>query len=118
MSGGGKAKYSVTGDTVNLAARLDAWPQAGETLISDALYREVADSVEAQSAGEHVVKGSSHRSRSGGCSGCASRAANAGPSSAGKPSCDNWSVRSTPRARPAWARRCSCAATPASASRG
>ncbi|MEJ8825715.1 adenylate/guanylate cyclase domain-containing protein [Variovorax humicola] len=57
ISGGGKAKYSVTGDAVNLAARLDALAQAGETLISDALYREVAGSVEVQAAGHQVVKG-------------------------------------------------------------
>ncbi|WP_218508220.1 adenylate/guanylate cyclase domain-containing protein [Variovorax sp. dw_308] len=57
ISGGGKAKYSVTGDAVNLAARLDALAQAGETLISDALYREVAASVEVEAAGSQVVKG-------------------------------------------------------------
>ncbi|MEJ8855469.1 adenylate/guanylate cyclase domain-containing protein [Variovorax robiniae] len=57
ISGGGKAKYSITGDAVNLAARLDALAQAGETLISDALYREVAASVEVQSAGHQPVKG-------------------------------------------------------------
>ena len=57
ISGGGKAKYSVTGDSVNLAARLDALAVAGETLISDALYREVAASVEVQSAGNQMVKG-------------------------------------------------------------
>lgn len=57
ISGGGKAKYSVTGDSVNLAARLDALAQPGEILISDALYREVAASVEVQSAGSQMVKG-------------------------------------------------------------
>ena len=55
--GGGKSKYSVTGDTVNLAARLDALAEAGDTLISDALYRAVSAVVDAQPGGEHVVKG-------------------------------------------------------------
>ena len=57
ISGGGKAKYSVTGDPVNLAARLDALAQSGETLISEALYREVSGTVEAAAVGEHAVKG-------------------------------------------------------------
>ena len=57
ISGGGKAKYSVTGDAVNLAARLDALASAGETLISDALYRTVAAVVDAQAMGVCVVKG-------------------------------------------------------------
>ena len=57
ISGGGKAKYSVTGDAVNLAARLDALASAGETLISDALYRSVCAVVDAQAMGECAVKG-------------------------------------------------------------
>ena len=32
-------EYTVTGDTVNLASRLDDWAAAGETLISDAVRR-------------------------------------------------------------------------------
>ena len=57
ISGGGKSKYSVTGDTVNLAARLDALAASGATLISDTLYQAVSSSVEAQAGGEHTVKG-------------------------------------------------------------
>ena len=37
-------EYTVTGDSVNLASRLQDRAQAGETLISEALYRTVARS--------------------------------------------------------------------------
>lgn len=57
ITGGGKSKYSVTGDTVNLAARLDALARSGETLISDALFGEISSIVETQAVGEQVVKG-------------------------------------------------------------
>jgi class 3 adenylate cyclase len=57
INAGGTAKYSVTGDTVNLAARLDALAESGETLISDALYREVSGIVEAESCPERELKG-------------------------------------------------------------
>ena len=57
ITGGGKGKYSVTGDTVNLASRLDALAEAGETVISDALYREAAGFVVAEALGEKTVKG-------------------------------------------------------------
>ncbi|MES3014668.1 MAG: adenylate/guanylate cyclase domain-containing protein [Pseudomonadota bacterium] len=57
ITGGGKGKYSVTGDTVNLAARLDALADSGETLISEALYREAAGSIAAEALGERMVKG-------------------------------------------------------------
>jgi class 3 adenylate cyclase/tetratricopeptide (TPR) repeat protein len=57
IHGEGTSKYSVTGDPVNLAARLNALAAAGDTLISDALYRVVADSVEASGMGERSLKG-------------------------------------------------------------
>ena len=57
IGAGGKSKYSVTGDTVNLAARLDALAATGETLIDESLYRSVAPVVDATGHGEHVLKG-------------------------------------------------------------
>jgi class 3 adenylate cyclase/tetratricopeptide (TPR) repeat protein len=57
IRGTGTSKYSVTGDPVNLAARLDALAGAGQTLISDGLYRMVADTVDAVGLGERSVKG-------------------------------------------------------------
>jgi len=57
IAGGGQSKYSVTGDTVNLAARLVALAAPGETVISDALYREVATSVDVSDAELHALKG-------------------------------------------------------------
>ena len=49
--------YTVTGESVNLAARLQDMAQPGETLISDALRRTIADRVECDSLGEISVKG-------------------------------------------------------------
>ena len=57
IHGAGTSKYSVTGDPVNLAARLDALADPGQTLISDALYRTVADAVDAVGLGDQSIKG-------------------------------------------------------------
>ena len=57
IHGAGTSKYSVTGDPVNLAARLDALAGPGQTLISDALYRTVADAVDAVGLGDQSIKG-------------------------------------------------------------
>ena len=50
-------EYTVTGDSVNLASRLQDKAAPGETLISDALYRAVAESVDCASLGDIAVKG-------------------------------------------------------------
>jgi class 3 adenylate cyclase/tetratricopeptide (TPR) repeat protein len=50
-------EYTVTGDSVNLASRLQDKAEPGETLISGAVCRAVADSVECTSLGEVAVKG-------------------------------------------------------------
>lgn len=57
IGGGGKSKYSVTGATVNLAARLDGLAGPGETLISDPLHRMVSAEIEVQPLGDCRVKG-------------------------------------------------------------
>ncbi|MEE9590530.1 MAG: adenylate/guanylate cyclase domain-containing protein, partial [Hyphomicrobiaceae bacterium] len=50
-------EYTVTGDSVNLASRLQDKAEAGETLVSDALYHTVADAVDCEPLGEIKVKG-------------------------------------------------------------
>ena len=59
-SGTGSARhqeYTVTGESVNLASRLDDMAEPGETLISEAVYRAVADLVEVEEAGDVTVTG-------------------------------------------------------------
>ncbi len=50
-------EYTVTGDSVNLASRLQNKAAPGETLISDTAYRAVVESVECESLGDIAVKG-------------------------------------------------------------
>ena len=57
ISAGATSKYSVTGDPVNLAARLVALAADGETLISEALLALVLKSVHAQALGARSIKG-------------------------------------------------------------
>jgi class 3 adenylate cyclase/tetratricopeptide (TPR) repeat protein len=49
--------YTVTGDSVNLAARLVAMAKSGETFISDAVHGAVSDLVQVGEVGEVEVKG-------------------------------------------------------------
>ena len=51
--------YTAIGDTINTASRLEANAKAGEILISEALYNEVKDRIEAEYIGELSLKGKS-----------------------------------------------------------
>lgn len=51
--------YTVIGDTVNTAARLESRAGAGEILISEAVYDKVKDRIEAEQVGEMELKGKS-----------------------------------------------------------
>jgi class 3 adenylate cyclase/tetratricopeptide (TPR) repeat protein len=50
-------EYTVTGDAVNLAARLQGAAGSGETLISDAVHQAVERSMTCEDCGEIAVKG-------------------------------------------------------------
>jgi class 3 adenylate cyclase len=50
-------EYTVTGDAVNLAARLQDKAVGGETLISDAVYRAASRVADAEPVGDVQVKG-------------------------------------------------------------
>ena len=54
---GAHPRYAITGDAVNLAARLNALTQAGHTLVSDTVWRSVSRIFEAQPLGEVPIKG-------------------------------------------------------------
>lgn len=49
--------YTAIGDTVNTAARLESSAASGEILISQTVYEQVKDSIEAEPVGELELKG-------------------------------------------------------------
>ncbi len=53
----GHEEYTVVGESVNLASRLNDRAEAGETLISDAVYRAVSSHFDCEPLGEVSVKG-------------------------------------------------------------
>ena len=59
VQGGADAGVTVLGDTVNVAARLQALAEPGSTVMSEATHRLVEGLVEAGFAGEHQIKGKS-----------------------------------------------------------
>jgi class 3 adenylate cyclase len=57
VGGGGRLKYTVVGDAVNVAARLQAEAQAGEVLASSSTIAATDGAVRCEAIGPRRVKG-------------------------------------------------------------
>ncbi len=55
-----RMRFTAIGDTVNLAARLEAEAESGEIYVSDKLHAMVNGRVDVTDLGEHTIKGKSH----------------------------------------------------------
>lgn len=51
--------YTAIGDTVNTAARLESKAEANEILVSESVYAQICDRVNAEQVGEIELKGKS-----------------------------------------------------------
>jgi class 3 adenylate cyclase len=74
VQGGADAGVTVLGDTVNVAARLQALAEPGSTVLSEATHRLVEGLVETGFAGEHQIKGKSDPQKAYGLDGVRERA--------------------------------------------
>ena len=63
VQGGSGATITVLGDTVNVAARLQALAAPGSTVLSEVTHRLLQGLVETLLVGEHVIKGKSEPQR-------------------------------------------------------
>jgi adenylate cyclase len=52
-----RLEYTVVGDTVNLAQRLQQWAEPGQTVLSEATFRSLAEPPEAEELPPALVKG-------------------------------------------------------------
>ena len=112
------SEYTVTGDTVNLAARLTGAAAAGEILTSDDTRRALAERFDCADAGTLAIKGFAERFGHSAFPDCEPCCAGSGRSSAAEPS-SAWSRRRWPHAaKPNVARRFVSAARLASAKAG
>jgi class 3 adenylate cyclase len=96
LAAGAQAKYVVTGEAVNLAARINAAARDGQTLASEGVWRSVSPARSRRSRWARCrAKGWTGRCLCGRAPGCAMRPGNSPPWSQGSRSCASSSTPST-----------------------